>query len=217
MPESLSMPLIESFALGPFATNCYVVRAPDTDECWIVDAGIEPGDMIDAIRRHQLHPVRIFLTHAHVDHIAGLGEVRAAFPDVPVLIHQAEKDWLAEPQLNLSCIMGEPFSTSPPDELLEGGETYALGDARFRILFTPGHSPGGVTLYSAESATALVGDTLFADSIGRYDFPTSDGPTLFKSIRDILYALPEETRVLPGHGPPTTIGREKTSNPFVQA
>ncbi len=217
MPNANASPLIEAFTLGPFATNCYVVRAPGTDECWIVDAGFSPGDMIESIRRHELRPSRIILTHAHADHIAGLSEVRAAFQGVPVLLHEQEREWLENPTLNLSASFGEPCTTAPPDELLRGGETFELGEARFEILFTPGHSPGGITLHCPDAGAAIVGDTLFAESIGRYDFPTSNGDDLFRSIREVLYAMPGETRVHPGHGPPTTIAHEREHNPFVRA
>jgi len=217
MPDVRSSPLIECFTLGPFATNCYVVRAPETDECWIVDAGFAPGGLIESVQRHELSPSRIFLTHAHADHIGGLGEVRAAFPGVPVLIHENEKTWLGDPVLNLSGGFGAPITAPDADVLLSGGESFDLGGAHFDILFTPGHSPGGITLHCADANLALVGDTLFAESIGRYDFPTSNGRDLFRSIRDVLYALPGKTRVHPGHGPPTTIAHEREHNPFVKA
>lgn len=110
-----------------------------------------------------------------------------------------------------------PVTTPGPDRTLEGGEELTLAGTTWRVLHTPGHSPGGITLVHDASNTAIVGDTLFAGSVGRSDFPTSDPDALVRSIRDTLYALPDDTRVLPGHGPATTIGREKRSNPFVRA
>ena len=217
MPEAEPSPLIESFALGPFATNCYVVRTPESEDCWIVDAGMAPGPLIESVRRHELRPVRIVLTHAHADHIAGLDEVRRAFPGVPMAIHEAEEAWLGDPRLNLSSAFGESFTTGPAEETLHGGEVLELGAAQFEVLHTPGHSPGGITLHCASGRSVLVGDTLFAESIGRYDFPTSNAEALFSSIREVLYALPAETRVYPGHGPTTTIGHERARNPFVRA
>jgi glyoxylase-like metal-dependent hydrolase (beta-lactamase superfamily II) len=104
----------------------------------------------------------------------------------------------------------------PPDETLEDEQALGLGETRWHVLHTPGHSPGGVTLHCPDLAVAFAGDTLFAGSIGRYDFPSSDGPTLFASIRHRLYTLPDDTAVLPGHGPATTVAREKKSNPFVR-
>ncbi|MDX2114296.1 MAG: MBL fold metallo-hydrolase [Planctomycetota bacterium] len=206
---------VRGFELGPFQTNCYVVSEPGGG-CWIVDAGFDPGELIDWIRGADLRPQLVILTHAHIDHIAGLDEVRRAFAGVPVVIHAAEAGFLGDARLNLSAALGEPFETGGPDRTLAEGDELTLGDSRWRVLHTPGHSPGGVALVCEALGLALVGDTLFAGSIGRHDFPTSDGPLLVRSIREKLYALDERTRVLPGHGPETSIGREKRSNPFVR-
>lgn len=207
---------IEAFTLGPFETNCYLVHAGGPN-CWIIDASFGPAPIVRRIHELGKTPATIILTHAHVDHIAGLAELRDAYPSAPILIHQAERDFLADPVLNLSAALGEHVVAPPADRLLADGETLELDGSTWRVLHTPGHSPGGITLISYRARIALVGDTLFAGSIGRFDFPTSDGPTLFDSIRRRLYTLPDDTRALPGHGPETTIGREKHSNPFVKA
>lgn len=214
---------IQGFALGPFATNCYVIHVPPDPACWIIDASFEPDPLIAYVREHNLTPERIILTHAHIDHIAGLDLVRRAFPTgpdgqpVPVIIHEDEASWLTDPVLNLSASHGELIMTKPAEETFKGGETLSLAGTDWRVLHTPGHSPGGITLVHDESHSAIVGDTLFAGSIGRFDFPTSNEADLFNSIRDVLYALPDETIAYPGHGPTTTIGHEKRSNPFVHA
>ena len=205
--------------LGPFETNCYVVRPEGHAGCWIIDAGFEPQALLDAaaaLEPSGAVPVEaIIITHAHADHIAGLAEVKAAHPDAPVLLHRAEADWLADPVKNLSAMTGMPVVAPAADRLLDGGETLSLGPTAWRVLNTPGHSPGGITLYCEAAGLAFSGDALFAGSIGRTDLPGSDFRTLERSIRQNLYTLPDATRILPGHGPATTIGQERQSNPFV--
>lgn len=209
--------LIEAFALGPFETNCYLVREEGEDGCLIVDAGFDPGEMIRRVRQLDLSPRALLLTHAHADHIGGVAELRGEWPDLPILIHEAEREFLLNPHANLSAGMGVPVTAPAATGLLTEGEDVTLGPGRFHVLHTPGHSPGGITLYEPEAGAALVGDALFNGSIGRTDFPHSDFETLARSIREKLYALPDETVVHPGHGPATTIGEEKRTNPFVSA
>jgi hydroxyacylglutathione hydrolase len=206
---------IETFTLGDWMTNCYVVRA-DGRACWIVDAGFEPAPMIRYIEQHGLTPERIVLTHAHVDHIAGLGALRDRFPDAPVAIHEAERAFLGEPALNLSIVLEQAITAPDADATLAHGDALTLAEHTFEVRHTPGHSPGGITLYQREHGVALVGDALFAGSVGRTDFPTSDHSTLIEAIRSQLLTLPGDTRVLSGHGPETTIARERATNPFLQ-
>ena len=217
MPENATTPTIEPFALGPFMTNCYLVHAGKGSDAWIVDASFDPEPLLARARALGVNVRAILLTHAHVDHIAGLHEARRAFPDAPILIHTDEERWLNDPELNLSAGHGFPITAPPADQTLSGGETLELNGTLWRVLHTPGHSPGSVTFHCAGAGVAIVGDTLFNGSIGRFDFPTSDERDLVRSIRETLYAMPDATRVLPGHGPATTIGREKASNPFVRA
>ena len=207
---------IEGFALGDFLTNCYVVHTGG-GACWLVDAGMHPEPMLTYLKEHGLTPERIVLTHAHGDHIAGLWEVREQWPDVPIVVHEAEGAFLTDPALNLSAMLGMPFTGPEATGTISPGTLMTLGDVSFEVRFTPGHSPGGITLYQPEQGVALVGDALFAGSIGRTDFPTSDHDTLIRAIREQLLTLPDETRVLPGHGPETTIGQERANNPFLQA
>lgn len=208
---------IQPFVLGPYETNCYVVTPEGGRDCWIIDASFDPEEMISHIRRLGLTPRAILLTHAHLDHIAGLGQLREAFPGIPVLLHRAEHEWLANPVLNLSAMTGEPIREGDPDGELADGQELTLGPSHWIVRHTPGHSPGGVMFYCEEAGVALVGDSLFNGSVGRTDFPGSSQQTLADSIRRVLYQLPATTRVFPGHGPPTTIGREMKSNPFVRA
>ncbi|MEX0774783.1 MAG: MBL fold metallo-hydrolase [Phycisphaeraceae bacterium] len=205
---------VQTFCIGPWQTNCYVVSRGE--HCWIVDAGYEPEPMIQHIRDHELTPKHVVLTHAHLDHIAGLHAIRGVWPELPILIHEAERDFLGDPALNLSGFLDEAVVAPAATDVLHHGQTLTLDGIEFQILHTPGHSPGGITLHQAQAGIALVGDTLFAGSIGRYDFPTSDGPLLLRSITEQLMTLPDNTRVLPGHGPQTTIGQERLHNPFLQ-
>ena len=209
---------VQPFTLGEWQTNCYVVHAADAkpgDPCWIVDAGFGPQRLIAYVKDRQLVPT-VVLTHAHVDHIAGLAQVRQQFPDCPILIHAAEAEFLTDPDLNLSSFLDRPVVAPTATGQLQHGDTLPLGPFTFAVRHTPGHSPGGVCLYHQPSGLAIVGDTLFASSIGRSDFPTSDEATLHRSIREQLYTLPGETVVLPGHGPDTTIAHEMRTNPFVR-
>ena len=212
MPTDLR---IETFCLGDWMTNCYVVAVGE--ECWIVDAGFDPEPMIHWIRREGLNLRKVVLTHAHVDHIAGLEKVQEAVAPVsiPILIHEAEESFLTDPGLNLSAVLPEPIRAPEASGRITHGQTMHLGEQSFEVRHTPGHSPGGVTLYEADSGVALVGDALFAGSIGRTDFPGSSYDQLVQGIHDQLLTLPDQTRVLPGHGPETTIGHERVTNPFL--
>lgn len=212
MPSDLT---VTPHCLGAWMTNCYVVASGD--RCWLIDAGFDPEPMLDDATDRGLTVEKIILTHAHVDHVAGLAQAAARFPDVPILIHESERQFPAEPQLNLSAYLAEPISAPDPTDTVAHGDTLTLGDLAFEVRHTPGHSPGGITLYQPDHRVAIVGDTLFNGSIGRHDFPTSNYNDLERSIREQLYTLPDETRVLPGHMDETTIGHEKRTNPFVKA
>jgi hydroxyacylglutathione hydrolase len=208
---------IEAFELGPFLTNCYLIYGTQPGPCWIVDASFDPEELIDRARGLGLVPQALILTHAHVDHIAGVDEVLRAFPGLPVVGHAGEKGWLQNPGLNLGRPIGMEVTAHGPDRLMAEGDVLEMGPQRWRVIHTPGHSPGGVSLFNEEAHVAIVGDTLFAGSIGRHDFPGSDIRVLADSIRKKLYSLPDDTKIYPGHGPPSTIGVEKRSNPFVRA
>jgi len=217
----MSKPVIEQFPLGGFQTNCYVVRIPGEvgaagEPCWVIDPGEDPRRVIEHLRSAGLQPSHILLTHAHADHIAGLDAVTAAFPQAKVLLHSAEHPFLEDPQLNLSAFIGMPISVRGADGALADGDRIRLGSTEWRVLHTPGHSPGSVTLVCDAAGEALVGDTLFAGSIGRVDFPTSNPSHMHRSLHEVLMTLPDTVRVHPGHGPSTTVGAERRSNPWLQ-
>ncbi len=209
---------IERFVLGDFQTNCFVVRDDQdtTRNCWIVDCSYNPEPMLEFVERHGLKPSLCILTHCHCDHVAGLAKMRLRLGPVNTLCHRAEKEFNEDPNLNLSAFIPPPVSAPPPDACLNGGEMLELGSYYFRIIHTPGHSPGGITLWCQEAGEAIVGDTLFAGSMGRIDFPTSNTADMRRSLCEILMSLPDETRVHPGHGPSTTIGTERRANPYLQ-
>ena len=234
LPSPLPGLFITGFELGPFATNSYVIEDRPSSTCWVVDPSFEPEELLNFLRQRKLAVVRIVLTHAHIDHIAGLDELAAACtaaggPVPPITMHAAEVEWLATPALNLSSALGGGFRTelrasdvvSPPRTMSEAGPSASivrtLGPHTFTLLHTPGHSPGSISLVNLPNRAIISGDLLMAGSVGRTDFPNSNHWDLVQSIRRGLYPLPEEMQVYPGHGPTTTIGREKQFNQFVRA
>ena len=214
----LKIQVVESM---PFAENSYLLWQAGQSEAIIIDPGFEPDLILDAVRQHGLTPVAILNTHGHVDHIAGNKAMKQYFPDAPLIIGAGDATMLTDPMLNLSGPFGFQITSPPADRVVHEGEQLEFAGIRLRILEIPGHSPGHVVYVieqnddSGEPAIVFGGDVLFAGSIGRTDFPGGSFPQLAAGIRGKLWPLPERTRVFPGHGPPTTIGEEKSSNPFV--
>jgi glyoxylase-like metal-dependent hydrolase (beta-lactamase superfamily II) len=208
---------IDRLVLGEFETNSHVVRRDESaTDCLIVDTGLDAVDLIAFLARSRLNPVAVALTHGHVDHIVGLDAVRRRFPGIKVYIHKLDAGMLTNPQANLSMLTGMSFTAEPADVLLEDGDIVDEAGIRLEVLHTPGHTPGGICLYARAEGIVFVGDTLFADSVGRTDFPGGDMDQLIESIRGKLLSLPDATVAYPGHGMRTTIGREKRANPFIQ-
>ncbi|MFQ5414494.1 MAG: MBL fold metallo-hydrolase [Phycisphaerae bacterium] len=201
-----------------YMENGYTIHMRDGGPCWIIDPGLPPqaADIIAYVEDHALVPDAIILTHGHADHIAGVDAVRDALGALRVYLAKEEWAALSDPMVNLSGMVGAGFATTVTDPIdLPAGTTLELDGTTWVVSDTSGHSPGGRTLYCAALGIAIVGDALFAGSVGRVDFPTSDGQALMRNIHAELMTLPDETRVLSGHGPETTIGRERATNPFV--
>jgi len=208
---------INCLALGAYETNCYVIQSSETaKDCLIVDAGLGAHKLIKFLEDRKLNPVSIVLTHGHIDHIEGVAALRAEFPDIKVYIHKLDAEMLTEPYTNLSAMTGAPFSVDPADFLLEEQSIIEQAGIKLSVLHTPGHTPGGICLYCEDEGVVFTDDALFADSIGRTDFPNGNMEHLLQSIREKLFTLPDETKVYPGHGPMTTIAHEKAYNPFLR-
>lgn len=200
--------------LGPLQTNCYLLSKGQS--CLVIDPGDEADKLVQLINKGCLKPQAILLTHAHFDHIGAVDVIRDHY-DLPVYLHKKESKWLSDPALNGSqyFMMNKFITAKPADTLLEKEEKLIIGDFEFQVFETPGHSPGSVSFYFEDARLVVSGDALFNSSIGRTDLPGGSQEQLLKSIHEKLLTLPEDTLVLPGHGPVTTIGDEMDSNPYL--
>ena len=207
---------INHLILGEYQTNCYILRQSKTaKDCLIIDTGLQAEGLIDFLKEHKLNPVAVVLTHGHADHIGGLVLLREEYPVVKVCIHKLDAKMSEQTEDNIFTLGGEWLDIKPSDLLLEDGDVIELAGIKLKVFHTPGHTPGGICLYSDEGVV-FTGDTLFASSVGRTDMAGGDMRELIKSIREKLLDLPDETVVYPGHGESTTMAQEKRHNPYLQ-
>lgn len=206
--------LLRSVVVGITQTNCYVVGCEQTREGVVIDPGGNPERILRAVEELGLTVRYVLNTHCHFDHMAANADVVAA-TGAKLALHPAELPILQA--RGGASWFGVPVQESPPPDVeLEDGQVLEVGSLRFQVLHTPGHSPGGVTFYLKEEGAAFDGDVLFSMGVGRTDLPGGDWDTLMRSIQEVLFALPDETTLYPGHGPKTTVGQEKRSNPWLR-
>lgn len=205
---------VRCFTAGDFAQNGYVVWCEETGDAVLVDPGAAADQMLSAVAERSSPVTAVLLTHAHLDHVEGLGLIRDSI-DAPIYLHSA--DW---PLLDALPAQAAMFGlTAPevpsPDEEFSDGDHFRFGECTFEVAHTPGHAPGHVILRALDHGLTLVGDLIFAGSVGRTDLPGGDHRALFESIREHVLTMPDETRLYSGHGPETTVGHERVNNPFL--
>ena len=208
---------LETIVSAPFEQNAYVVWKEGRDDAIVVDPGFDTDALLAVLSRHRLRLVAIVNTHGHADHIAGNAAMKTAHPRAPLMIGRGDARLLIDAEANLSAGFGMPIVSPPADRLLDEGERLEVAGFSFLVREIPGHSPGSVVLIADAETPPLVlaGDVLFSGSVGRTDFPGGSSEILFAGIRSKLFVLPDDALIVSGHGPITTVGRERRSNPFV--
>lgn len=212
------MPIqIETVESRPFAENSYVVWRDGGTEAFVIDPGFEPDLIREVLADHGLTLAAIVLTHGHVDHIAGNADLKGDFPDAPIVIGAGDAPMLTDPDRNLSGPFGLAITSPPADRLVKEGDTLSVAGIDLEVFDLPGHSPGHVVYLIRETKpiTVLGGDVLFRGGVGRTDFPGGSFDELKRHVERVLWPLPPDTVVYPGHGPVTTTGHEKRTNPFL--
>ena len=203
--------IIEQLPLGPIQANCFIVGCKETKEAVVIDPGDEADKILMTLAKKALKVKKIINTHGHFDHVGAnrrLKEVTGA----KLMIHSQDVPLLSQSAASAKAWGMRADNSPAPDKTLEDGDIITFGNLSLTVIHTPGHSPGGISLYG--QGAVFVGDTLFRGSVGRTDFPGGDFDTLIKSIQQKIFGLPEDTKVYPGHMGPTTVGTEKRNNPF---
>ena len=207
--------ILETFPVGPLQCNCTILGDEQTGEAIVIDPGEEIGRIQKRLAVHGLKLKQILVTHGHIDHIGGALRLKRV-TGAPIYLNEGDLEQLAIMQEQANWLGVETPETAPPDENLADGMTVGLVSYPAQVLHTPGHTQGSVSLHFAPLKLLVAGDTLFAGSIGRTDLPGGNYEQIIDSIQARLLALPDETKVLPGHGPASTIGAERRTNPFLR-
>ncbi|UNC93697.1 MBL fold metallo-hydrolase [Candidatus Contubernalis alkaliaceticus] len=205
--------ILKKLEVGGFMSNCYIVGCSDTKEAVVIDPGSEPEVILATLEEMDLTVKYIIATHGHIDHIGAVKEVREA-TKAPVIIHEEDAALFENTHENLSMFVGSELILSPAEKIVVEGDTISFGNYNMKVIHTPGHTRGGISLNM--DGVVFTGDTLFAASIGRSDLPGGNHRQLISAIKEKLFPLGDDTAVYPGHGPESTIGREKKVNPFLR-
>lgn len=207
---------IITYTLGAFQVHNYLVLDTETQKAILIDTGYQPDEIIEDLKAHNAELEAILYTHAHVDHMQGHGDIRKHYPDIPAYIHPEEQFWIDALQMQAAYYGMEIPEQPKITHSIKAKQVLDFGWIQFEARFCPGHTPGGISFYCKDQGWVFTGDSLFAGSIGRTDFPRGDHQQLMHSIEKQLLTLPDETEVFSGHGPVTTIGEERLFNPHLQ-
>jgi hydroxyacylglutathione hydrolase len=207
--------ILEIFPVGPLRCNCAILGDETTREAIVVDPGDNIPQILSRLRKHDLTLRQIVITHAHIDHVGGALLLKTT-TGAPVFLNQQDLPLLDAMEMQAGWLGVATPKVAPPDASADDGLVVGLNTLPGEVIHTPGHTPGSICLLFPSQNLLIAGDTLFAGSIGRTDLPGGDGRQILRSLRDRLLVLPDATRVLPGHGPQTTIGDERHSNPFLR-
>lgn len=207
--------VVKTFTGGAFAENGYLVACGPDERYLVVDPGACAPQMVSYLREQNATATAILLTHAHLDHVEGIPAIREFEPQAPIYLHPNDLPMYAGVQAQAAAFGMSVPALPPPEREIVPGVPLEFGEVTLEVRFTPGHAPGHVIFFDVSGGTCLVGDVVFAGSVGRTDLPGGDWKVLFESIRGQVLTLPDETRLLTGHGPETTVGHERRTNPFL--
>ena len=203
---------VKSLAVGPIGVNCYILKDDSSNEGIVIDAGGNADKILSVINKEGIDVKMLVLTHGHFDHIGAVDELREEL-NVPLAVHEADAQMITDGRQNLSAFVGELMEKKSAEIILHDGDTVSFGRCSLKVISTPGHTPGGICLYGG--GALFSGDTLFAGSVGRTDFPGSSTDDILDSVRNKLSEVSDDTEVFPGHGPATTMGIERKTNPYM--